>query len=148
MQYVTPGLTTMLRHQVDMFLLHTYTRTPRGIVTDNTGTVGIDESTDAWGEQVYAPSAPVTLQSCLYLEEGQTVVLPNGLIEVARPLLLVPNSDPILEGDSVSNIRTKDVVNPVLLLLGPVIAEEVTLIAPEFGGALYKTFMIRQITDI
>lgn len=145
---ITPGLSAMLRHQAGQVFWHTYSRTPRTAVPDNPSTIGTDESLDDWGEQVYNPVAAIPLQPCMFVDAGQTLIGPNGLIEISRPTLLVPNTDPIQEGDVISNVRTLDAAGSILLLAGPVRIEEVTQVAPQFGGAIYKTALLRVSADI
>lgn len=102
---MSPYIGMVMRRRIEGDLDHIYTRIPRVNVADNPATVS-DESQDAWGEQVVSQGAAIPNLPCRLLTPPKTDLIqgPNGILEVWIPILVVPQSDPIFEGDWVSSV--------------------------------------------
>lgn len=147
---LSPAMTEVLRHSIETQLDHVYTRTPRAAVTDDPSTTA-DESTDPWGEQPYEPALAITDLPChLQQLKSQVMVLPTGLTTVIAPILIVPRTDPINEGDAVSNVLGP--LNPdgtrTVLLAGPLPVESVVDLSPGLPGSLARQVQLRLIETI
>lgn len=154
-QYMTPGLSQMLGRAVTPIFWHFYTRSTQSVVPDNPAT-GTDESTNEWGEPVVvtaedvSPTDPMVIISanlpCLYMEAGSTVIGPNGPMEINHPVLLVPPTDHLDDGDLVSNILSTN--KQTVLLEGPIPVDSTTKIAMGTYGGLYTIANLRQVIEV
>jgi len=127
------------------YLQHIYTRTTKTPITDIlTG----ETNTDEWNQPVYLTEVVTPNLPCFYQVVNRTIVTPYGVTVQNVPVLSVPTDDPLAEADIVTNIQTS--ADPrtgaqVMLLAGPVAVEQMSLMAPEFGGSIFKQVTLRQV---
>src|SRR5688572_5402605 len=119
-----------VREALDVFMVHTYTRTPLTAGTE-----------DAHGDATQTPGTPVTDVPCKYRPDARIRVRNDegGVTFVRTPALTVAHDDPLDDTDSVSNIRDSE---GTVLLAGPI---QVGAPVPSagLGPLLKKTFVLR-----
>lgn len=150
MMPLSPAMAGVLRHAIEAQFDHVYTRIPRAVV-DNDPSTPSDESSDVWGDQQYQAAVGIPALPChLQQPRSQTMVLPQGLTNIVVPILVVPWTDPIAEGDGVSQVLgpADQGGNRTLLLAGPVEVESVTEVSPGMPGPLCRQVQLRVIETV
>ena len=146
-QYMTPFLQDMFQTETTRFLQHTYTRQSRKPIQNLDGSEVVDD----WGQPTYVFPDPVPNQPCYYQLQKRAIVLPTGLITQNLPVLIIPASDPLAEGDFVSDVLTPpdpETGTVVVLLVGPVEVENVQPQAANTNGGIFNQAIMRSIEVI
>lgn len=142
---MSAGDASMVRQAVSQMFWHHYDRMPRLAVADNPLTPGVDESVDAWNLPVYTQVPPVLNGPCHFKWQHTREVIGGALTLLSLPILLVPSTDTIAEGDTVTQIRAMD---GTVVLSTPALVDVATPVYPNDGGGLYIQAQLRFIEQV
>jgi hypothetical protein len=119
-----------LRDALSVFMVHTYSRTPR-----------VAGAEDNHGNETEADGTAVTGVACKYRASDRVRVDIDGALVLRAPTLTVAHDDPLTDGDQVSNVQDSE---GVVLLAGPVTVGPAVHSAG-LGPTLKKKFALRGV---
>jgi hypothetical protein len=129
-RYATRSVNRFLTHKFD------YTRKASRLIADADGNPILDE----WDQRQYTDSTLVEEKRCLFLWKDAIVNTANGPINKKTPIIYMPTNMNLVEGDILSNIRTKQGT----LLITTARVETVDNVAG-FGEAITKVCVLTAV---
>lgn len=129
--WIREALSSRIQKTVTRFLKHTYT------YISNNSIPGDPPTYDEWGNQIFTDAAPITGKQCLFLYEDVLSETEQGAATIHTPTLYVLHNDPVIVGDLVQNVQSRNGT----VLLASAIVESIDFTA-EGGDATVKVLRL------